>query len=468
MANVTKRTNKDGSISYLIRAFVEEGADGKQVRKSTTWRPPVGMRLTAADKQAEKEAALFEDRVRRGIVSVDGNTRFEDYAARWMETADIAPKTREQYNYLLRRINQAIGHITLEKLRADNLKMFYKNLREAGVKEAGYAIASTLDKKRLEMKLTLIKLAELSGVSRDTVSTACHGKRVSIDSARKISAGLDSEMTDLFTVVYGTESLSEQTVWHYHKLIRAILSGAEQDDIVVRNVASRLKGAPTQPDDEAAYLDDDEARAFLVALQSEPDIRVKTVLTLDLFTGLRRGELCGLSWDNIDFFNNVVHVRKASQYLSEQGVTEVSTKNRSSTRDVSVPPFVTSLLTEYRRWWLDYKFSLGDAWNGDQERLFIQSDGKPLFPSTINYWMRKFIKRNNLPEATPHTLRHTFATLQITAGVDLKTLQSRTGHKLASTLLNVYSHVIQHAQDKAAQAMSDSLLPALDAGSKMA
>jgi integrase len=464
MANITKRTNKNGSTSYLIRAYLEEGPGGKQITKSTTWKPPLNksgkpMSESAADKQAEKEAALFEDRIRSGVVSLTGRTKFEDYAARWMETADITAKTREQYVYLLKRINQAFGHITLEKFRTDHLKLFYKNLREAGVKESGYAIASALDKKRKELKLTFAKLAALSGVSCDTASAACNGERVSVKSAQKISAGLSADINDLFTVIKGTDTLSEQTVWHYHKLIRAILSGAEQDEIVTRNVASKLKGAPTQPNDEAAYYTDDEAKAFLLALSCEPDIRIRTVLTLDLFTGLRRGELCGLSWENIDFFTHTVHVRKESQYITGQGVTETSTKNKSSTRAITVSPFVTSLLADYQRWWINYKFSIGDAWKGEQNRLFIQSNGKPLFPATINYWMRKFIARNNLPAATPHTLRHTFASLQLANGVDIKTLQARTGHALASTLLNVYAHVIQSAQERAAQVMDDVLLP---------
>jgi hypothetical protein len=173
VANITKRTNKAGGTSYLIRAYAGEKSDGKQITKSMTWKPPTGMRPSAADKQAEKEAVLFEERVRSGIVSIDGKTKFEEYAARWMDTAEIAPKTREQYVYLLCRINKAIGHIPLEKLSADHVEAFYKNLREAGVKDSGYAESSTLDEKRKTLKLTIAKLAELSGVSRDTISVAC-------------------------------------------------------------------------------------------------------------------------------------------------------------------------------------------------------------------------------------------------------------------------------------------------------
>ena len=305
---------------------------------------------------------------------------------------------------------------------------------------------------------------ELCGVSHETVSKACKGGHVSIRSAQKISAGLGVELPALFKVTKGTDTLSARSIWHYHKLIRAILAGAKQARIIPHNVASEHMDAPKLPRDEARYLSDEEAKAFLVAVQGEPDIRIKTALTLELFTGLRRGELCGLSWPDIDFTTHTVHVRRASQHITGQGVIEVPTKNKSSARSVTVPPFVTALLSEYRRWWLEYRLSMGDLWNGDKERLFIKANGSPIFPGTINHWMRGFIERNKLPYVTPHDLRHTFASLQLAAGVDIRTLQARTGHAQASTLLNVYGHAIQSAQERAAQVMEDMLLPALRRG----
>ena len=144
MATITKRTNKDGSFSYLIRAFVDQGPDGKQIRKTMTWKPPPGMRLTAADKEAEKEATRFEDRARR-FASINGKTKFNDFAQEWVETSDLAPKTREQYEYLLNRINKAFGHIAIEKLESSHVKRFIKNLRESGIKTVGnYAFSASL------------------------------------------------------------------------------------------------------------------------------------------------------------------------------------------------------------------------------------------------------------------------------------------------------------------------------------
>jgi len=101
--------------------------------------------------------------------------------------------------------------------------------------------------------------------------------------------------------------------------------------------------------------------------------------------------------------------------------------------------FMVDLLREYRRWWAEYKLKLGDLWTGGSDRLFVQDDGMPLNPDTINFWLDKFTKKNGLEHLNPHALRHTFATLQIAAGVDIRTLQARTGHSQDSTLMNIYS-----------------------------
>ena len=465
MASVTKRPNKDGSASYLIRAYIEQGASGKQLTKSMTWKPPAGMRPGAADKQAEKEAVLFEERVRSGVASIDGKTRFEDYAARWMETAQLAPTTTEQYTNLLRRINQAIGHKPLEKIRADHIQAFIKNLREDGVKDTGgYACSICFEEKRKASGMTQRKIYELSGVSVHTIADASHKKRVSIETATKLCEALKLDIAKTFLIVPKTGKLSDRTVWHHHKLIRAILAYAKKARIIPHNVAQEFMEAPKLPRNEARYLDDKEAQAFLSALLNEVDIRIKTALTLDLFTGLRRGELCGLEWLDIDTGNNIIHVRRASQYVAGHGIIEVPTKNRSSERNISVTPFVMNILRRYKAWWSEYRLLHGDAWAGVKDRLFIQQDGKPIFPGTINHWLRGFMQKNNLPDITPHALRHTFITLQLASGVDIRTIQARSGHAQASTLLNVYSHAIQSAQERAAQAMDDILMPTAKMG----
>lgn len=462
MANITRRENRNGSHSYMIRVFSDTAIDGSQIVKVKTWRVPEGMSEKAEQKELNRQATLFEEQVKLGMAALDGKTRFADYAERWMKSAQLAPTTRARYEELLERILPAIGHIRLEKLQAHHLEEFYKNLAEPGIKEKGrFAVSpKKLEKQRTSKKMTKTALAKAAGVAPATVGVACTGQRISIEKANHIAKALGVETRTLFDVSETSTGLSDKTILHHHRLICAILEKAKRERIIPFNVASEHATAPKVQRKEAKYLDDTQAREMVSLLLSEPDIRSRTALMLLLYSGLRRGELCGLEWGDIDFKNNLVNVRRASQYQRHVGVVEVPTKNQSSERVVHIPKFMAELLREYRVWWAEYKLKLGDYWKGETDRLFIQEDGKPINPDTINYWLSKFTEKNGLEHLNPHALRHTFATLQIAAGVDLRTLQARTGHAQASTLINIYSHAIRSAAEAATDALDDMLTPA--------
>lgn len=461
MANITKRHGKDGSLSYLIRVFLDENGEGRQHTKSKTWRPAPGMKEATADKQAEKQAVLFENQVKRGLLAYDSRTTLGEYAKHWIENEPLAPKTRARYWELYKRINAALGHIKLEKLQARHLEAFYKNLAESGVnKRAAYAQSEKLGPLLKKRGLSRDALGKLAGVAASTVSMAARGERVSQKTAAKIAGALEIPVGELFTLHDSEKPLSDKTIQHHHRLLSAILEKAKRERMVPFNVAREHATAPKVQRKEAVYLDDEEARRFLSAVLEERDIRKKAAFVVLLFTGLRRGELCGLSWQDIDEEEQIIHVVRASQYQQGKGVVEVPTKNVSSVRAVKVPAFVIEVLQEYRAAWNRQRLAWGDAWQGEAGWLFVQHDGKPINPDTINYWLNEFLKRHGLEHITPHSLRHTFATLQIAAGVDIRTLQARTGHAQASTLVNIYSHALKSAQEAASDALESVLLPA--------
>ena len=134
MANITKRTSKTGEVSYRIRAFAGEKADGTQILKSLTWKPTPNMTERQIQKELERQTVMFEEKIKQGVIAYDGSIKFSEYADIWLENAQIAPKTRETYGFLLVRVNQAIGHLKLQNIQAHHLEAFYKNLKEDGVK----------------------------------------------------------------------------------------------------------------------------------------------------------------------------------------------------------------------------------------------------------------------------------------------------------------------------------------------
>ncbi len=129
---------------------------------------------------------------------------------------------------------------------------------------------------------------------------------------------------------------------------------------------------------EAKYLDEDQTATLLHLLDSEP-YQNQVMIRLFLLSGLRRGELCGLEWKDIDFKNNMITVCRVSQYLPEKGVFTKGTKTDSSVRSIKLPEQAFELLKEHRKWQRKKRIAMGDRWV-DSDRIFAQDDGTPGHP----------------------------------------------------------------------------------------
>ena len=147
-----------------------------------------------------------------------------------------------------------------------------------------------------------------------------------------------------------------------------------------------------------------------------------------LFTGLRVGELCGLTWGDIDFETGTLSVRRTVQRINRRGSSEViigSPKSRTSIRTVPIPAFIVKLLSQSKK----------------DDRLFLISDtSKPVEPRTMQYRFKAVLKACQVRNIPFHLLRHTYATVCIENGFDAKTLSELLGHADASITLNRYVH----------------------------
>ena len=455
----SRKINGAKGTTYQLIAYTGYGSDGKQLTKTRTWKPPAGVSEKKAEKQAAVEAVKFEEMVSKGIAPVDGKTKLADYAAIWFDGLQVAHGTRENYRLMLQRILEALGHIRLEALQPHHIQSFYKNLGEPGIKgKSKYKATPKLAALITKKKLTRSELSTIAGVGYRTVYAALRNETLAAESAEKIAAALDTTPKEIFTLQENKQCLGDKAIKNHHAVLNAMLNAAKRQRIIQNNPLEFMD-APRVERTEAKYLDDEQARRLVELLMIESDIRIKTCIMLGLYSGLRRGELCGLSWSDIDFERGIIHVRRQSQYQRRIGTVEVKTKNPSSQRAIKLPGIMFDVLHEYKVWWLEARFMNGSKWQGELERVFIRDNGLPLCPDTVGYWLEKFLQRHELERITPHGLRHTFCSLQIAAGVDLKSLQQRTGHTLPSTLLNTYTHAIKSANEAAADALDDILTP---------
>lgn len=431
---------------------VSQGYDhkGKRLRQYMTWVPDPGMTERQIKKELERQAVLFEEKVLNGT-AVNTSIRFADFAEKFMkEYAELYLKAKTVHNYRehLGRINQAIGHIKLSSLRTGHINSFYQNLQEEGVRNRTTAtckvdLAELVGTKRGARTA----LAEKAGLSRSTLKQAMDGKPISHSSAEAIAKALGRKVKDLFVLEPHVEPLAPATVLAYHHTISTILSRAVKWGYLQSNPADNTE-KPTLDRREAAYLEEADARRLLELLQEEP-IRWRVVITFDLFSGLRRGELLGLRWQDVDLDAHTITVRQTSNYLPELGVYVDTPKNASSARPLRLSTPAVMMLLEYKRWQEGQQETLGDAWENADDRVFTTEMGAPLFPDSVTQWFGKFVKRSGLPKVTVHSLRHTYATLMIADGAPLVVVSKQLGHAQTSTTANIYAHAIASAQAKA-------------------
>ncbi|WP_298029735.1 site-specific integrase [uncultured Dysosmobacter sp.] len=433
---------------------VSQGYDynGKRLRQYMTWIPTPGMSERQIKKELEKQAVLFEEKVLSGTTA-NGKMRFADFAEKYMSEYArlyLKPKTIATYTENLRRINQAIGHIRLCDLRTGHINSFYQNLQEEGIRNRITAVCKIdLQAKIGTKRGAVTAFARTAGISRSTVNQAIDGQPINSKSAEAIARTLGMKTKQVFTVTAHGEPLAPASVISYHRTLSSVLSRAVKWGYIQINPADAAE-KPSLSGQEAAYLEEKDARRLLELLQSEP-IRWRALITFDLLSGLRRGELLGLRWQDVDLDEHTVTIRQTSNYLPGKGVYVSTPKTATSARPLLLSTAAIMMLLEYKAWQDNQRALLGDAWEDQDGRVFTTDTGAPLFPDSVTQWFSDFIARSDMPKVTVHSLRHTYASLMIADGVPLVVVSRQLGHAQASTTANIYAHAIASAQAKAMQ-----------------
>lgn len=461
MATIEKRGK-----SYRITVAAGIDRNGKQIRHRLVWTPEEKLTPRQVEKELNRQAVRFEEQVKSGSAAIGGNIKFADFSKRYFEEhgrLHLKPSTLANYEHNLIRIHQAIGHIRLKDLTPLHIQAFYRNLQEEGVRQRSTATATpTLATCIKARDLSKVTLAAAAGISHQTVGVALKGAAVSLASAEKIAAALGQKTERLFTIQMDRTPLSPATLRSYHRTLSSILEKAVKWQCIASNPADHAE-LPPMRNRKARYLDEPDAKRMLQLLQSEP-IKWRAPIIFDLLSGLRRAELLGLRWQDIDFDTGVVHIVQTSNYVSGKGIYVGTPKTEGSDRYLRVSRSALAILLEYKTWQDDLRAAVGDAWEGSEQddRIFTSELGKPIFPASLTQWMRRFIKRTGLPSSCVHSLRHTYASLLIADGTPLVVVAGNLGHAQVSTTSDIYSHVIASAEAKAAQALdrfSDDIHP---------
>lgn len=454
MATITKRGK-----SYLISISCGYDDAGKQIRKTMTWKPESSMTVRQEKKAVKAAAVRFEDQVQSGQY-IDPSITLSQFIDKWLtDYAEVSLRadTIAGYKANIPTIKAALGHLKLCKIQPQHIIEFYKNLSENGVRrDTKYQCTIDLQKILKENNILKKDAQAVFGISYATLFQAVKGRNISKASAESICRALKISMEKSFKPV-GKDKLSGNTILHYHNLLKSIFSTAVHWQVIPSSPADRV-AAPKREHIEQKCLDEEQTQEFILALQDAP-INRRTAALLLLCSGMRRSELYGLTWDDINIEKCLVSIHRATVFVPHTGIIDKSTKTSGSTRVIKLPECCRDILLQYRAWLAEQQLQCGDLWQSSN-RLFVTWNGHPESPNAFTNWFRKFARQHNMPEDIHvHSLRHTNATLQITAHQDVRTVSARLGHSQTSTTLNIYAHAIQSADATAAEVLNNILVP---------
>ena len=243
--------------------------------------------------------------------------------------------------------------------------------------------------------------------------------------------------------------LAPATVHKAHEVLRRALGDAERMGLASRNVAAAVR-PPAVVRAELTTWSSEELRRFLSKIEGHP---YEIGWRLLAATGMRRGEVLGLRWRDVDLDLGVLSV---SHTISEVGADVVMgpPKTAKSRRMVFLDRRTLAALREHRQRQRQQKLATGPAWDGGHDWVLTDALGGYVRPQSMSYEWRLLMEKLDLPTIRLHDLRHTHATLALKAGVHPKVVSERLGHATVGITLDLYSHVVPSlAKDAAEQIM---------------
>jgi integrase len=247
------------------------------------------------------------------------------------------------------------------------------------------------------------------------------------------------------------EQLSPKTIKNVHGVLHRALQQAVANGYIKFNPAGACV-LPRVEKKELKPLDEVDTTRFLEAIQGH---QMEILFTVTLFTGMREGEVLGLTWDCVDFNRGTIVINKQLQKEKKAGAQYflAPTKNDKA-RSLTPAPFVMDLLCRRKDEQEADRKAAGEWWSNPMNLVFTNNAGGNLIPQTVSRKYKEIVTSIGRPDARFHDLRHSYAVAAIRSGDDIKTVQGNLGHATASFTLDVYGHVTDQMKEASAARMT--------------
>ena len=261
-------------------------------------------------------------------------------------------------------------------------------------------------------------------------------------------------LEDFYKELRENTTYSDKTIQHFYTIITTSLKKAIIWGYIVNNPNSFIEKPKVRKKEIQCYSPE-EVEKLLECIKNE-SLKYQAMIYLAIDSGARRGEIVGLTWNDIDFKKQTLNINKSVQYTKELGIFEKTTKTQTSDRIIYLSNKTIEILKAYQKEQLENKLKLGSKWE-NSKRIFTTIVGGDMHPDTPSQILEKIIKKYNLKRISFHGLRHTSISLQISSGIQAQIISKRAGHSSVSTTHSIYSHFFDNEFKEVASAMNNIL-----------
>ncbi|MCD7946926.1 MAG: site-specific integrase [Oscillospiraceae bacterium] len=245
--------------------------------------------------------------------------------------------------------------------------------------------------------------------------------------------------------------LSANTLKKHMAVVHGVMQDALRFNIIPYDPSERVTLPKLERHRGKAYTVE-QAKELLQATQDEP---IRPAIMLGLFLGLRRSEVLGLRWQDVDFKSDTVKIRNTVVKMKTL-IEHEKTKSSASKRDLHLMPELKKYLVALKAQQAEYKRLMGQGYH-DNGHVCVWQDGTAFLPDYISHRFTALLKKCDLPPIRFHELRHTAGSILIDKGISAKQVQEYLGHEQISTTLDIYTHLTTEGKKQAASVLDDVL-----------
>lgn len=245
------------------------------------------------------------------------------------------------------------------------------------------------------------------------------------------------------------KEMSASTIKHVYHVLKGAMDKAVLAGIIPRSPCQGIMLPKGHKKPAIVYTEEQIKQLIAAAKGTEMEL----IIDLELCMGLRRGELLGLQWDDVDWENNKIHVHRNRVVVNGKSLLK-DPKTAAGNRTLDVPVQLIQKLRSHRTQCMENQLRMGKAYTVTNY-IIVHPDGKPIYPEYVSQLLTKLQIRADLPQCRFHDLRHLCASIMLKQGINVKVAQERLGHADISTTLNIYSHVLPSTAKEAADKIGE-------------